>query len=689
MDERLETEESKDTEGLFLQLKNWFSLDYDLQSEWRKDAKEDFAFVAGDQWTEEDKAKMRAMLRPIITMNRIDPIIDSVSGSEVANRQEVRYIPREQGDVKVNEILTSAAEWFRQQCDAEDEESDAFRDTLICGMGWTETRLDYETDPDGTPVIERIDPLQMVWGSSARKRNLADMSRVFHIMRDIPIEDARALIKNESDFEDADFNATWVDGEEADQEAQRNDHKSYNKGEEQNEASKHSKVTMVRAQWWERETVHRVVDPANPQNLLTLDEDDFTELSAKVKIATGAEPKSVKATRKVYKQAYLGAKVLDSGDAPCKDHFSFDCITGKRDRNKNQWYGLVRGMKDAQRWANKWLSQSLHILNSSAKGGVMAERSAFENDADAEASWARNDIITWAKTGALSGPNSKIQPKPQSAIPAGFYQLMEFAISSIRDVSGVNIEILGMQSDSSQAASLDRQRKQSSMTILQPLFDSLRRYRKMQGRKLLYLIQNYLSDGRLVRVVGNDQARYLPLIKQPGVAQYDVIVDDAPSSPNQKEATWAMLQQILPAVGKMLPPATWIALLEFSPLPTSAQDKIKQSIQEAQQNQGPDPEVAKMQAKMDLDRQKAMQDVELSQQKMAHESQLSQQKAAAEFELKQSSAAVDAMIAQQKLEQEFVLARQRADMEFELETYKAGLAAKVELAKPQPQEKAS
>lgn len=677
MDERLE----EDTEGLFLKLKGWFDADYEKSDEWRRDAKEDFAFVSGDQWTEEDKSRLTAMMRPIITMNRIDPIIDSVSGSEVANRQEVRYIPREQGDVRVNEIYTSAAEWFRQQCDAEDEESDAFRDTLVCGMGWTETGLDYETEPDGMPYIRRTDPLQMVWDCSVTKRNLADMKRVFHVMRDIPIEDARALIKGEEEFEDADFNATWIDGDDTTEDPVHDDHRSYDKNQIDDQTSLNRKVTMVRAQWIERETVYRSIDPANPGQLKSYSKEEFADFSAKAKLA-GVELKSVPSKVKVYKQAYIGAKILEMGDAPCKDHFSFDCITGKRDRNKNQWYGLVRGMKDAQRWANKWLSQSLHILNTSAKGGILAERGAFESDADAEMSWAKQDVITWAKNGALS--KEKILPKPQSPIPTGFYQLMEFAISSIRDVSGVNVEILGMQSDSGQAASLDRQRKQSSMTILQPLFDSLRRYRKMQGRKLLYLIQNYLSDGRLVRIVGQDQAQYVPLTKQEGSAQYDVIVDDAPSSPNQKESTWNMLQQILPAVGKMLPPATWIALLEYSPLPTSAQDKIKKSIQEAQQNQGPDPEIAKAQAQMELDKQKAIQDVELAQSKAAADAQLQRDKAGIELEMKQSQAAADALLAQQQAIDAHELERQKAQMTFELETYKAELAHKVELSRPQP-----
>jgi len=50
-------------------------------------------------------------------------------------------------------------------------------------------------------------------------------------------------------------------------------------------------------------------------------------------------------------------------------------------------------MRDPQMWANKWLSQTLHILNTTAKGGIVAEMDAFEDMEDAEEKWAQPDTI--------------------------------------------------------------------------------------------------------------------------------------------------------------------------------------------------------------------------------------------------------------------------------------------------------
>jgi hypothetical protein len=134
-------------QDLFIRVKQWHSEASQHSGAWRDETRESYAFVAGDQYDEKDRARLKELMRPCLSFNRIGPVIDSVSGMEVNNRQEVRYIPRTMGDVKVNEQLTDGAAWIRDECDAEDEESDAFIDLLIGGMGWTETRIEYETDP--------------------------------------------------------------------------------------------------------------------------------------------------------------------------------------------------------------------------------------------------------------------------------------------------------------------------------------------------------------------------------------------------------------------------------------------------------------------------------------------------------------------------------------------------------------
>jgi hypothetical protein len=297
-------------------------------------------------------------------------------------------------------------------------------------------------------------------------------------------------------------------------------------------------------------------------------------------------------------------------------------------------------MKDPQRWANKWLSQTLHIMNTTAKGGIVAERGVFDNDADAEESWAKQDAITWLKKGALQ--EGRWKEKPRADFPVGFYQLTEMAITSIRDVSGVNVETLGMR-EATQAASLEMQRKQSSMVILQPLFDSLRRYRKNQGRMLLFLIQNYLSDGRLIKIVGEEGAKYVPLVQNEGVATYDVIVDESPTSPDQKQAVWDMLQQILPAIAKIVPPQVYMALLKYSPLPTSAQDDIKKAISDASQDQEdkPDPEVVKAENDIKIETMKAEAETQRLKMKTDAEIVAMQRKADAQIEINQRAAQAD------------------------------------------------
>lgn len=635
--------------------KVWFINDRDHSEKWREEAREDYDFVAGRQWSDEDIKTLKEKARPVITFNRIQPVIDSVQGHEIGNRREVRYIPREMGDVKPNEIYTAAGEWFRDLSHADDHESDAFLDTIICGMGWTETRIDFEEDPEGLPVINRVDPLEMFWDFDARHRNIADNRRVWRVRR-LPLSEAGAMFPGKSRHE---LDATWTEVRDVSDLKRQSD---ANQGDEDQTGD--GMVTVVHCQWIERESYYIAYDPVSGQEA-EFSVSEYETANKRMKALLGTEMQGVRKRRKVRKQAFMGDIVLSVGPAPSQKKFSFQAITGKRDRNKGTWYGLVRSMKDPQRWANKWLSQMLHIMNSNSKGGLLAERGAFESQAQAEQSWADPSAITFVNDGALT--NQRIKEKAPPQFPAGFQQLTEFAVSSIRDVSGVSIEMLGMR-EANQAASLEYQRKQAGMTILQPWFDSLKHYREHQGRLMLdYIIEDLAVDmmemqqtgrkPRLVRVVGEDAEQYLPLLKGASV-EYDIIVDDAPSSPNQKEAAWAMLVQLIPMLGNAMPPQMLLKAMEYSPLPSKIVEEMSKIADEASQQQA--------QAQQALQQQQAAQMQADTQAKQA-----SAQAQVAKAQVEQAKVPVEMQRAQNE-QQQFALSARETEANIENDQYELG-----------------
>lgn len=654
-------ESPRDSKGTsevsFLTFKRWLKQDKKHRDKWIDSAKEAFDYVAGKQWSDEDLQKLRDQMRPAMTFNRIAPMIDAVVGTEITNRHEVNYIPRTQGDEPVNEVLTQAARFVRDQCDADHEESNAFRDAVICGEGWTETRLDYDENPDGDIQIDRINPLEMYVDSAARKANYKDARRVWRIRVDIPIEEARDMFP---DFSDWELNAKWasVDSQEDEEARDTTPPRYQDDASDEDEKSDGKCVTLVQCQWFEKEDYYRgvMLDPMTGQQ----EETKLTPAEHKMMLKRAPEAgrvyKAVKQRRKVYRQAWIGNKVLESGPLPCDDHFTFNAITGKLDSNSGHFYGMVRAMKDPQEWANKWLSQALHILNSQAKGGVIAESGVAEDDQEFEDSYTAADAITFVKPGALSNPNGpKFQAKPQGSFPPQLTQLMEFAITSLRDVTGVNAEILG-QRDANQPASLEYQRRQAGTTILAAFFDSLRLYRKVQGRVLMYMITKYISDGRLIRIVGEENAQYAPLTKQPENIQYDVIVDESPSSPNQKDQTWAIMQPMLPVILKMgVPSEVIMEVLKASPLPASTVASITKAMKTPPPPPPPDPKVEQMKLQAEMDMQAKQTDAQL--QASIAEKQL---------ELRRTEAEMSMAIEAKKAETELALMTQKATIERDL-----------------------
>lgn len=713
-------EEIDDDAELLAEIGARYEASRDHAIAWRKEARECFAMYAGEQLSQTDKDTLIREGRTPVVFNRSAILIDAVIGYENNNRQETRYIPRTQGDAKVNELLTEAARYFRDQCDAEFEESDAARDMFISGMGWTNDRLSDERNPEYDLVRDRVDPFEMLWDSTCKKPNLADARYVIR-KKWMDKKEAKNILP---EWDGEYVQAEWLGGDDSEQDEPNvtNPRKSYRQGLDGNTAKRD--VPVIEYQYLEYITEHEMTNPKTGE-VIKLDDEQWDELDeeSKANAENGVVPHKALRRSEWCRVWLIGGEIIKK-DKPYPKGCTYHCITGKRDRNTGQWFGVMRSLIDPQKWSNKWLMQIMHLINTMAKTGYDVEKGAIENQADFEANAARPGKINVFTDGALQ--KLRVQRREMASLPPDLSNLMAYANDSLSDVSGINQELLGM-ADREQAGVLEYQRKQSAVTLLAPLFDSLRRYRKMAGRCWLYFMQTYLTDGRLVRITndegnpehvpftagpppmghnggppmdGQEQPQQPPMpdpaLKQffdPGVSEYDVIVDQSSSSPNLKEETWMALQPLIQTIGEQFGPDEWELVLDYSPMPESFMEKYREIQQKkAAQPPKPSPEEMKIQADMQMkqqqlqfDQQKAQQDGQIEQQKAQAQMAIKQQDSQASLQIEQVKAA--ALLELKKTELEFTmqLETMKAEFEMALETKKAENALKVENYKAENQ----
>ena len=678
---------------LFDRLKGWFQDDWDHHSEWADTAKEDYDFEAKRQWSDDELAVLEEQGRPSPVFDRVGPVVRSVCGFEVGNRNEIRFYPRKLGDSGLNEMLTAAGEWFRDTASAEYEESDAFRDTVICGRGVTETRIDYTVNPDGDPRVERIDPLECFPDKDARKPNYADARRIWRVKK-IPLIEARSLFEGVPDTE---LHASWATGD-AERSVRQSGTFDYVDGTEQ--LRDDDLCTIIECQWYDIEPFVRFVDGATGEEVMVPQAEwdqimaVFAAMAPEAMVLLGIKPPMgfVQQKKRVYKRAFIGKSLLGEVKPTAVDgEFTYQFITGERDQNKGHFYGIVRSMKDPQRWTNKLFSQIMHILNSNAKGGIMAERGAFEDDRQASESWARSDSITWLERGGIQ----KIQPKPMTPLPSGHAEMLQFAMGAMPMVTGVNMEMLGMK-DAAQAGILEYQRRQAGVTILAPLFDSLRRYRVTQGRIMLGMIQNYLADDRLIRIVGGEHVRYLPLNRDAVMGEYDVIVDEAPSSPNAKDKNFAIIQSLWPMLQPAMTPSIAAEIVRYSPLPDNLAGKITEQLMNPPQP-GPDPKMLELQAKAQMaaqDKQFEIAKLEREYQlragiemaKAEKDMQIERERISRQIQVEIAQGEADASVKRLEVEYQRQLSERKFELDAALKQMEFDFKAKLELMKAQPAE---
>lgn len=483
-----------------------------LDSTWQREAEEDFAFAAGEQWTSEEKRVLANENRPAMVWNYIKSTIDLIMGVIEQNRVRVVPQPVEPSDQILCDVIEAAAANIDEQTRAEVEQDEAFFDCVTCGRGYV--AFDISPDPkrpgeikfdeSSVPVHEiRLDPTGI-------KDDLSDHRFIFR-EKWMSKEDFQVLYpEHTKDIEDLLFSGDPISFEDGTSNAQSvfdtldedSDKTEYDRPLDSDYYSrKKQRIRVIHMEYWEGFQRYYGMNPTTGQ-IEEFQKEDLKALQEKI---PNFEHDTVW-DKKVRWVQFCKDKILFEGDNPIPyDGFSIVPMFAYKDKSKRsvQHYGVVRLLKDPQREVNKRWSQALNLMVNQGQG-IMAEVDAFVDVDQAEDSWNDPRRITWMQKGAIS--QGKIQEKPSITYPDASVRMEELAHEAMKRISGVNPDLLGMDRGRQEAGVVIRLRQQQGLTLLAKLF---RNYKEMQKQLFLRkaaVIMKFMPDAQIQRIIGENDS---------------------------------------------------------------------------------------------------------------------------------------------------------------------------------------
>lgn len=590
------------------------------------EAANDHAFFAGDKMaytaTVTDKSS-----RFSVVFNKVKPYIDAVSGFMVQLRRKPQYLARifdNAQQQELSEYLNSLSNYARENANIDQLESKQDKEMLITGYGAIDTNVVYEINPDGEVQAENVEYDDIWWDPQSREPNLLDSRWVFRRKKfDRDEATKRFRGTSEEDFETYKGSQTNFEYNPSGG--------LYDKiaiGEGQHEEDL---VQVYYYQYWQLETYYRARNPifeiddpflvSQLSQIMQVMREKRVEEGAKNEVEDYFEfdplaeylvmTPSIKSDmqtafkafgildveyqehqKRVYYTAIItGEHILMKFRSPDQQGFTIKFKTGDYDHENERWFGMVASLKEPARYANKSLTEILYVIASNSKGGVMYEESAVEDPARFEQQWATTRSAIKLNDGAISG--NRIAPKAQSSLPSGYENIYAVSNDSLGEVTGISKEFLGNSQASQVSGLLEQQRINQTKSTLASYFDSITLYQKEHARLMITLLRILAdnSEGRLIKVVGRDGSiRFQELLNERFAEEYDVDIEEAPSSPAQREqltGTMIQLADKLALMGQNIYPI----VVQY--LPIKAADK--QKLVEALTPKPPTPEQTQQQ----------------------------------------------------------------------------------------------
>jgi hypothetical protein len=573
------------------------------ETDWRTNGPQDYKFYAGDQDTDEVKQFLQDQKRPLNTFNEVKPKIDMLIGLGAQTKFNPDVHPAGQEDEPLAELMKSALLHFAKKSKLVRREVECFGHAVKSGRSLAYFYIDKEN-----PFVPRI-KCKRIPGSNF----VLDPQSYEYDM-----EDARYLFIDKWMSED-DIKAYWphVNTQHIQQHVIEGYPLFWNEQDDLYRVVECWYRKYVKMRWF--------VNPLN-EKVESLTPEDFSKfakmLSEGIPQEDGSRTPPIPVpeftdsmVRKVHYMIFSDIFMIEGGISPYKwNGFPAVLFGAYKNDNTNTWFGAIRMMIDPQVSLNTMRRQLLHLLQTLPKGILKHEAGAILNIDEYEKRSADPSFHLEIAKGQFDKVGFERQP-PISPI---YGQVDAVMGQSMKDASGVQDDLMGIQQTSREPGVTVQLRQQTGFAVLFILFDNFRESRLECGRILLSFIQQYVTDAEMIRVQGPQGAQLMQINSQMNpevdgfnditVGHYDLEIDETIENASMRLAVAQMLTDFSHNNPESIPPDL---ILEYANVPFT----VKQRIREIWENQ------AKLQQE-NIDADRALKIVELSVKSGIEEKQI-------------------------------------------------------------------
>jgi hypothetical protein len=520
-------------------------------SDWVVNAQKQSDFYLGEQWSDADRKALEDEGRPALTMNAILSTVNTLQGELIQNQADIQFKPLKGGDENTAQFLNAIWREVHSRNDVTNREQQVLLDGIIEDRGFWDVRVSFDDNILGDITLDVEDGTQVLIDNEARDRDPRTWSEVI-ITRWLTLDEIEVQYGKDKRTElESGYTLYGSVGEDSLEvvEARRfgNDTAAYSAADDDTKRIRRARI--IERQFYKLTSVRCAIDPQSGEiREIPL---HWTMDRVQALMAQGYQLQRMP-RRKVRIVSSCDRVLLSDDWSPYRTFTIIPFFPYFRRGNPR---GVVSNLISPQELLNKTTSQELHIVNSTANSGWVVEEDSLSNMTTDELAenGSKTGIVIEYRRGAGNAPE-KIQP---NSLPSGIDRISMKASGSIREISGVNAAMAGAVGAHEVSGVAVREQTARGQVQAIPVEESLKWTRRQLALKVLELVQDFYTEGRIIYVTdpldptataepvvinGQDEMGNVP--NDVTVGRYEVTIGTMPNRDTVNEMEFAQLMQM-------------------------------------------------------------------------------------------------------------------------------------------------